>query len=62
MVIMSLLHHCTLDKTIFFFAAFFFLSYFFLILIVKFNFYNVVLVSAIQQHESAIGIHIAPPS
>ena len=24
--------------------------------------YNVVLVSAIQQHESAISIHISPPS
>ena len=25
-------------------------------------FYNIVLVSAIDQHESAIGVHMAPPS
>ena len=24
--------------------------------------YNVVLVSAVQQHESAVGIHMSPPS
>ena len=24
--------------------------------------YNIVLVSAIHQHESAIGIHVSPPS
>ena len=27
-----------------------------------FNVYNVVLVSAIQQHESAVILHISPPS
>ena len=34
----------------------------FFLLSVLFNFYNIVLVSAIQQHKTAISIHIPPPS
>ena len=34
----------------------------FFFLIVVWLFYNVVLVSAVQQHESAICIHVSPPS
>ena len=35
---------------------------FFKVFIARYLFYNIVLVSAIHQHESVIGIHMFPPS
>ena len=43
-------------------VGFFWFAFFFQLLIGGTSLYNVMLVSAIQQHESAIIIHICPPS
>ena len=38
------------------------IMYIYIIIYICIMFYNIVLVSAIDQHESAIGVHMAPPS